>query len=99
MGLKTWLIGCCKCGRLMLKNGKPGPRFIFDSVFKWNFDFANYDLASFDTKAEADAAAAKAGWQVLDEDGPNHRCPECPPARRDEWRGAYIPSRLLEEIK
>jgi hypothetical protein len=54
--------------------------------------------ASFPTKEEADAAASKAGWSVIDDQGPNHRCPECRRAQEKEQardffssgRGAYI---------
>ena len=56
-------------------------------------------LASFDTKAEADAFASEHGWSVSDDSGPNHRCRECKNTPEpepysgmmyDERRGAYI---------
>jgi hypothetical protein len=46
--------------------------------------------ATFETAKTADAAALKAGWQVKDGEGPNHRCPKCFSDPAHVRRGAYI---------
>lgn len=86
--MKAWLIGCCGCERLMIKGGAVAPVA--------GFFVSQLGIASFDSKAEADAAAIAAGWSVSVEYG--HRCPACgipapdPPSRR----GAYIHSSMLK---
>ena len=57
------------------------------------FEFSKV-VASFDTKEEADSFALAHGWQTVDKDGMNHRCPNCVQleAGRNSTtkRGAYI---------
>lgn len=65
----------------MDQEGKTGLRFMVDGLP--DFTAAREDpkaaakTASFDTKSEADSEALKFGWTVRDDEGPNHRCPEC----------------------
>ena len=66
-----------------------------DGVFSWeNASSAPQNVASFDTKEQADTFALKHNWSIRDSGGPNHRCPECRPIQV-ERRGAYLPTSLL----
>jgi hypothetical protein len=74
---KPFLIGCCACGSLMLKSGGRGPSIFIDGVMdrsKLSALAGDVQLADFDSSAEAEIAAAKAGWKVENQ---NHRCPNC----------------------
>lgn len=83
--LKPWAVMCCDCTRMMTRGGKP-----------WEPDPVSglvmvFGLASFDTQQGADAAAKKAGWQVADDKGSNHRCPEClAKPKASHKRGAFV---------
>jgi hypothetical protein len=80
---KPWAVQCCGCSGLMTVDGgtielggviSPEAR----------------QMAVFATHAEADEAAAAAGWQVKDSSGPNHRCKKCIRDRSRQRRGAYV---------
>lgn len=104
---KAFMVACCGCGRAMNNLGEAGEVVMVDGLLHF-FAFAagGADLAdkfaSFDTQAEADQAAADAGWSIRDDDGPNHRCQNCKdkPPRPVERRGAYIrTSEFLDRLE
>ena len=89
---KPWMVLCCGCGRLLVKDGTA-----------INLPFAGgvistAVMADFATPKEADEFAASHGWQVNDTKGPNHRCPECRSRkRRGKHRGAYVTREWVRE--
>jgi hypothetical protein len=111
---KPFLVGCCECGSLLMKDGSKSES-IFTADGLLNMDRLSRlasVAADFDTCAEADETAKKAGWRA---DNRNHRCPDC--AAKKEWRdyvdgaaeidhagedsgrqGMYIDSQSLERV-
>src|SRR5437868_3406367 len=76
---------CCGCYRLMGKDGKP------ISVCRDKGGFISWsDTAEFPNAKAADQSAEKAGWQVKDKEGPNHRCPDCAAKAKTKGRGAIV---------
>jgi hypothetical protein len=80
--MKPFVIGCCRCMRMMSIEGKPlGKRVTHGGIMQMpellehlkNLD-GNPKLASFENKSTAEAAAMNHGWEVVLGD---HRCPEC----------------------
>lgn len=93
----AFMVMCCGCGRLLGPDGK----LVGEKTGGGGFLVKDGKMgADFPTKEAADKAASKSGWSVADEDGPNHRCPECVERLRtkqevdEEYsqsrRGAYI---------
>jgi hypothetical protein len=95
--LKAFMVACCGCGRVLNSDGRSGAVMLEGGLLHVSEISINFDeVASFDTKDEADQAATQAGWTIGDELGPNHRCPICahawanPERRTEQPRGAYI---------
>lgn len=76
--MSAWTIACCGCSRILMSDGTPGVQVLVDGIIRLPImNETNIEIGSFETKQAADAAASKAGWSVADDEGPNHRCPEC----------------------
>jgi hypothetical protein len=74
---------CCTCRRLMAPDGSTV------STASGSIDWSK--CANFPNSKAADAAAAGFGWQISDQFGSNHRCPDCIEAKRESrWRGAHV---------
>lgn len=98
--LKPWMVLCCGCYRLMDRDGKPWAPRPLDADPKSGVVPIGH-IADFATHAEADQFAKGHGWQIADEAGPNHRCPDClkeSEAKRGRGRGAYVTREWLNEI-
>jgi hypothetical protein len=63
-----YAIMCCGCKSLLGADGE---------VIAWNASGVLQNVAGFNEVSEGDEAANRAGWQVADKTGPNHRCPFC----------------------
>ena len=115
--MKPWMVMCCGCQRLMSPEGKPLEK-LFDGgyipapvekILKGTLVIKEINLenvASFDTKPEADSVAKGFGWQIADGEGANHRCPECldkayqeRQRATEEGRGAILPTYLLSRFE
>ena len=88
---KAWAVACCACMRTLGIDGKtlgqPSGKPISGGLLPFGL---SEQFASFDTKEEADQAALAAGWTVRDEDGPNHRCPDCQPHYEETGQTGFM---------
>ena len=93
--MKAFMVACCSCGVLLLKNGGRGPGILTDGnldLRKLDAIRGNESLATFATTDECDAAAVAAGWRAEQR---NHRCPACL-YEEGQSRGMYIDCRTME---
>ena len=93
---------CCGCRAMLSNDGQtiPAPadgwtheKVLVGLVAEYAaLRYGSYpsDVAWFASPTEADAAAAKAGWQTTDKLGANHRCPKCVVGKKTRSRGAYV---------
>ena len=87
---------CCGCFRLLKADGTLTDAVGSSGLLYTTGPNALAEAAGFSDAAAADAAASGHGWQVKDESGPNHRCPNCrvaeqnDPPSKPKRRGAYI---------
>lgn len=82
---------CCGCKSVLQKDG---------TALTWNPYVSQPHAACFPSAEEADAFAAKHGWECKAEGIPqNHRCPPCRASSQPEPtprpRGAHIDARLV----
>jgi len=82
---------CCGCLKLMDETGNASIPFALGGVLSDASLEAIRTAPCFPGKSEADAAAAKSGWRVIDG---NHRCPNCFDVSTPRV-GAYISADLL----
>ncbi len=78
---------CCGCFRILQTSG---------TAIELDLSKPTEDVATFETKAQADAFAALHKWTV---DDSNHRCPQCAVRIHDEPEprkiGAYVSAAAL----
>lgn len=92
-------LACCGCGRGLKDDGGMTVYSVLQPLTAAEdhgiLDISKLkELKGFVSTAEADEFAVTHGWQISDDKGPNHRCPECVKNESREGvrqrRGAYI---------
>lgn len=98
------VVMCCGCRSILGKAGElikhPGGLVTARTVPEFFLDFKDGGrCAEFQTAGEGNTAALKAGWQIKDSTGENHRCPECLELVRRKEYEAYAGRGAMLEIR